>query len=174
MRWIGLSLALTSALCIQTRGWAGGQCAPATICGSSEKCHFCGRHDHCKRMCEVVCEMKEVVKVLWIVRCEEFCTSLPRLGCESNREHGACGGCDASGCVTVEREKMPKAVAPRCGHVRCRKVLEKKEVVCKFPCYKCVPAYACEGCCDRGICVPESTVVPPVGVPAPPAPRPRP
>jgi hypothetical protein len=42
---------------------------------------------------------------------------------------------------------------PNCGKVRTKKTLEKKEITCKIPSYKCVVVYVCPKCgskCSEG------------------------
>ena len=41
-----------------------------------------------------------------------------------------------------------KYVPPKCGKVRTRKKLVKKEIVCEVPVYKCVVVCSDPGCCE--------------------------
>ena len=99
-------------------------------CGDQKQdcCSRCG----VKKVCKVVCEMKEVKKTCWEVECEEFCVPLPRL---CGRKAGAC-----------ERDCV---APPKCGKVRCRKKLVKKKVTRKVPVYKCVVEHVCGKCCGH-------------------------
>lgn len=151
-------------------------CEKVETCGSPNCCAHCGRQACCDRYCKVVPYEKEVKKTVWVVKCEEFCAPLP--GCV-RRPCGNCGECAActaepQGCAkcesscdvcAVEREK--RQVPPKCGPVRCRKVLEKKEVVCKVPSYKCVVAYGCASCGDSGAAPAAPSPVMPKPAPSP-------
>jgi hypothetical protein len=138
-----------------------GACAEVQTCGGPRCCANCGSACQCEKRCQVVCQMKEVKKTVWVVRCEEFCPLLPRCG------HGGCKGCDGCGssagtetcespgcrehcgkkCDPCAAEKNKHYVPPKCGKMRTKKILEKKEVVCLVPSYKCVVVYACPSCC---------------------------
>jgi hypothetical protein len=136
-------------------------CTEVQTCGSAERCAHCGRVCQCEKHCQVVCEMKEVKKHVWVVKCEDFCTSMPscKHGC------GCCGACKAGetctaaptcdeGCKHCDpcaAEGKKCVIPPKCGKVRTKKTLEKKEVVCKVPSYKCVVVYSCPNCeCNQG------------------------
>ena len=131
-------------------------CKEVQTCGAADCCAHCGCHCCCEKYCRVVCEMKEIKKIVWVVRCEDFCAPLP--GCplhcgaacescgkescnESTCENG-CGKC-CNSCADIENRNC---VPPKCGKVRSKKILEKKEIVCKVPSYKCVVVYACSSC----------------------------
>lgn len=169
MRTIALSLAV--GWLIAGTAIAGDECkTPAACkevqtCGSPDHCGRCGRSCGCDKYCKVVCEMKEVKKTLWVVKCEDYCLPLPgcKHGCRDNC--GQCEACKAAGECTAESpncdgcrdgkcdpcavEKNKCLVPPKCGKVREKKTLEKKEIVCKVPSYKCVVVYACSNCADQ-------------------------
>jgi hypothetical protein len=130
-------------------------CGEAQACGSPNCCGRCGCSCACEKFCRVVCEMKEVKKTCWVVKCQDFCAPLP--GCK----HGCCergdGGEPCPGeagcpndchkkCNPCAGEEKKCFVPPKCGKVRERKVLEKKEVICRVPSYKCVVVYCCPQC----------------------------
>ena len=134
-------------------------CTQVQTCGAADHCARCGRACQCEKHCCVVCEMKEVKKMVWVVKCEDFCAPLPNCGCE----HGCCNGCNGCAacgaeptccercgkkCDPCAAEKNKCCVPPKCGKVRTKKVLVKKEVVCQVPSYKCVVVYTCPNCCD--------------------------
>ncbi len=164
---------------------APAACSSVETCGGPNRCGRCGRHCGCEKQCKIVCEMKEVKKTVWVVKCEEFCTTLPKcpLACD-----GKCGGCEAckaaeaccaeptcrdgrcGKCDPCAAEKNKCFIPPKCGKVRDKKTLEKKEVVCKVPTYKCIVVYACSNCGSTP-CGGESNPDP---VPAPAAPAPEP
>ncbi|NQT41389.1 MAG: hypothetical protein HQ581_28125 [Planctomycetes bacterium] len=120
---------------------------------AAAECGGCGQqHDCCgscgvQKTCQVVCEMKTVTKSCWVVECEEFC--VPEPGCGSLKaglrgdraaggcaagESGGCGGCGEDPCASLQKPMVP----PRCGKVRTRKTLVKKDITCEVPVYKCV------------------------------------
>ncbi|MBN1909426.1 MAG: hypothetical protein JW818_06785 [Pirellulales bacterium] len=138
-------------------------CDKTEVCGAPDCCAKCGTGCCCHKTCKVVCEMKKVTKHVWVVECEEFCAPLPR--CEKKCCHGCgcdegcCGNeascCGAEGCCgkdpcesLVNRHRVP----PKCGKVRCKKKLVKKEITCEIPVYKCVVVYACPSCCEPSGC----------------------
>jgi hypothetical protein len=156
-------------------------CTQVQTCGSPDHCGRCGRSGSCEKYCKVVCETKEVKKHVWVVKCSEFCTTLPgcgRTGCDACDSCNACAaeadcGKDCSGkCDPCAVEKNKCIVPPHCGTIRVKKTLEKKEIVCKVPTYKCIVVYACSNCgpqqCDPQ---PEAAPLPSkttLDVPAPP------
>jgi hypothetical protein len=162
MKTIALSLSLAIAWLVANAAIAAEPCkAPAACtevqtCGAADHCGCCGCNCCCEKHCKVVCEMKEVKKTVWVVKCEDFCAPLPncghgcRNGCEGCESCGTEPECGCDGCgkhcdpCAVERNKC--LVPPKCGKVRTRKTLEKKEVVCKVPSYKCVVVYSCPNC----------------------------
>jgi hypothetical protein len=132
-------------------------CEQAKVYGSADCCGRCGCNCPCEKYCRVVCEMKDVKKHVWVVKCEEFCPPLPnrRGACCEGGDCGQCNACKAGadcseGCqcgrdvCAAERDK--NYYPPKCGKMRERKTLEKKEVICKVPSYKCVVVYCCENC----------------------------
>ena len=79
-----LAITMTAAWLIAGTAFGGeackapAPCAAAQACGSQRQCGCCGRCDcACERQCRVVCEMKEVKKTVWVVKCEDFCAPLP-------------------------------------------------------------------------------------------------
>ncbi len=165
-----------------------GCCEPAEVCGTPDSCGKCGVQACCKKVCKVVCEMKEVKKTVWAVECEEFCAPLPTCPCsksagcgkgcgpagcgEEGCEPAACGSCNGCGkgdpCAELAgREVIP----PKCGPVRTRKKLVKKEIKCKVPTYKCVVVHCCSGCADVEEKIPAAT---PAEAPSDEAPLPPP
>lgn len=135
-------------------GVAADRCSTPACCESPGCCDQCG----CQKICQVVCEMKEVKRHVWVVECEPFCPPLPRFprpcrpccddcGTESCQSKVAC--CDAGCgkcCDPCEPLRNRCLVPPKCGPVRSRKKLVKKEVICEVPVYKCV--VVCGGGCQ--------------------------
>jgi hypothetical protein len=130
-------------------------CTEVQTCGSPDRCGRCGCGCPCEKYCRVVCEMKEVKKTVWVVKCEDFCAPLPGCrrdcrcggnGCENCDAEAGCSNQCAKKCDPCAKEESKCIVPPRCGKVRERKVLQKKEIVCKVPSYKCVVVYCCPNC----------------------------
>ena len=120
---------------------------------------------------------KEVKKTVWVVKCEDFCAPLPGCPLRPCGNCGTCGACTAAapeGCAKCESscdvcavEKQKRQTPPKCGPVRSRKVLEKKEIVCKVPSYKCVVSYGCAGCGESAPAAAGPSPVVPKPAPAP-------
>jgi hypothetical protein len=166
-------------------------CNEVVTCGSEACCSHCGCRCACDRYCKIVCEMKDVKKTVWVVHCSEFCTTLPcgpfcaaqgPCGsgdqCNSSETCATCRACGGKCDVCADLEKR-NYVPPKCGKIREKKTLEKKEVVCKVPSYKCVVEYCCSRCgqtmseCNQAT-PPKSVAPTPVSatpVPAAPAPK---
>lgn len=130
-------------------------CKEVQTCGAPDSCGRCGCRASCEKYCRVVSEMKEVKKTVWVVKCDDFCAPLPRCPLQCAEGCGSCGkeGCPAASCEGCGKSCDPCAnlenrnyIPPKCGKVRNKKTLEKKEVVCKIPAYKCVVVYACANC----------------------------
>ena len=106
MRTYALSLAIgllitSSGNCRGSRQCScPGACKEVQTCGAPDCCANCGSRGCCEKYCRVVCEMKEVKKIVWVVKCEDFCPLMP--GCPLHCEEGceSCGkeGCKASSC----------------------------------------------------------------------------
>ena len=113
--------------------------APASCVAGCEHghCAFCGH----LTVCQVVVETKKVKKQVWAVECEEFCAPLPHLCVHAGRIHTgpAKDGCDP--CASVAGPAVP----PRCGKLRTRKKLVRKEIECEVPVYRCVVVCGCKG-----------------------------
>jgi hypothetical protein len=157
MRTFVLSLAMSCL--IVNAAIAGEACKAPAACGEVETCgstHHCGRcgcNCCCEKHCQVVCETKEVKKTVWVVHCEDFCAPMPSCGhgcgcgeaCEAGAAEAACcRSCDR--CNPCARDENKRIVQPNCGKVREKKTLEKKEVICEVPSYKCVVVYCCPHC----------------------------
>jgi len=171
MRLFGTSLALVLGLLVAQAATAGEEC-----CGGPERCGRCGCQAACQKYCKVVPADKEIKKTVWVVKCEDFCAPLPGLPCGRGCGCGACGEdqcaeqcaqCDGKGCGACSGGSC---IRPQCGCVRTKKTLEKKEVTCKIPCWKCVVVYACGDCCDG--CATEGFAPVKAGDPTPAAPLP--
>jgi len=191
-------LALAAGLLMAAPAWAGecgcdpATCGPVETCGSPNCCAHCGRNCGCDKYCKVVPYVKEVKKTVWVVKCEDYCPSLPGCPggncCGDPNGCGACGpegcaveptcatcggkGCDGGCCKTdpCAIELCKKQTPPKCGRVHTKKVLTKKEIVCKVPSYKCVVVYGCGSCGEGGAPASAPSNVEPK--PAAPAPSP--
>jgi len=143
-------------------------CCPAETCGPAAcdpgcgpACCDTGCDACCRKVCRVVCDTKKVKKVIWQVQCEPFCPMLPGCGalhkclgggccddgcgscCESDCcEDDYCGESCGSGCgdlcESVRKANADCAAPPKCGKMRCKKKLLRKEIECEVPVYKCV------------------------------------
>ena len=178
-----LCVSLTAAACVLLIEVAlGDQCgggpvrecrASADGCGTPDCCAQCGCHCACQRkVCQVVCGTERVTKHCWCVECEEFCAPLPGCG-PVGQLAASCRACDCgcNPCCDGCRGKRccdGCPVPPKCGPVRTKKKLVKKEYECEVPVYKCVVKYLCPGCCE-GPCD-ESEAEPSQPLPPPPAP----
>ncbi len=180
MRTLVLSLAINwfiaGAVVAAEACKAPAACGDVQTCGGANHCGCCGSCCPCEKYCKVVCETKEVKKHVWVVRCSDFCAPLPNCGKEgcSACGDGCCGGdgvepasCDGCGtkCDPCASEKNKCIVPPKCGKVREKKTLEKKEITCKVPSYKCVVVYCCSRCgaqeCGGGDKAPANPASPP-------------
>ncbi|MCE5303286.1 MAG: hypothetical protein LLF97_09295 [Planctomycetaceae bacterium] len=143
--------------------------------GSDHCCARCGRTSPCEKYCQIVCETKDIKKTVWVVQCEEFCTTLPRLAHRDGCEGEDCQACKTKGCShdpydPCAAENAKKFVTPKCGKVREKKTLQKKEIVCKVPSYKCVVTYCCPKCSSG----PETSAPATLARPTAPMPAPKP
>jgi hypothetical protein len=172
---------------------APAACEQVSGGGSPSCCGHCGRKGCCDKYCTVVCEMKEVKKVVWEVKCEEFCAPLPgcifgggcgcgcEKGCKCDGKTACCDSC-RNNCDPCAAEKSRNYVAPNCGPVRTRQILVKKEVTCKVPSYKCVVQHLCSTCAGSVEQQPVPSTAPapatapaakPQDLPLPPVPDPK-
>ena len=132
-------------------------CVAADNCGGPACCsqtHDCCNQCGVQKTCKVVCEMKKVKKTSWVVKCEEFCPSLPGCGhgCKSSCGGSCDTGCDSDCCGDPCASLQKPMVPPKCGKVRSRKKLVKKEITCEVPTYKCIVVCCnagCNACCDE-------------------------
>jgi hypothetical protein len=162
MRTFVLSLAIgcvmASAAIAAEAGNSPAACTEVQTCGSPNCCAHCGCCCKCEKHCQLVCETKEVKKSVWVVHCQDFCAPLPGCGhngccdCEACQAARACEAqatcCEGGNgkCNPCAKEENKRLVPPKCGKVREKKTLEKKEVVCKVPSYKCIVVYCCPQC----------------------------
>lgn len=181
MRIFSISLAIgfsIAGLALAAEPCDPNACTEVQVYGSADRCGHCGCNSRCEKYCRVVCEIKEVKKYVWVVECEEFCPPLP-----NRRGGGRCDGCRGNGscnpdcgCCDGKRdpcavEKNKSFIPPKCGKMRVKKKLVKKEIVCKVPSYKCVVVYCCPKCecneCDETTPPPASkqTALPPAPAP---------
>lgn len=103
------------------------------------KCAECGCCSHLRKVCRCVPEEKEVIKVCWDVKCEDFCVPGPSTLCGSVEECDECG----SWCRNIWK--------PGCAKVYTRKVPVKKEVKRKVKTWKWEVVTICDSCrrcCD--------------------------
>jgi hypothetical protein len=175
-------LSLAISVLIASAALAGDACDPAQVetSGSPNRCAHCGRHGSCEKYCKIVPIVKEVKKTVFSCKCQDICTMLP--GCIGRRCEKCCGecagdncqdaacGCGNGKCDPCEVEKKKCLVPPKCGRVRSVNTLQKKEVVCKVPGYKCEVVYCCPSCANKGA----TSNAPAPAAPKAPAPAPAP
>lgn len=88
MRTLVLSMAMGMLIVSAAAASDAGDNIPAACkevqtCGAPDCCAHCGCHACCEKYCRVVCEMKEVKKTVWVVKCEDFCTHCPVAHCNA-------------------------------------------------------------------------------------------
>lgn len=197
MKLFGVMLTAALGLLLSLPAGAQECCGPVeeVCCGGTPACCAqCGSRTPCKKYCKVVKEIKEVEKICWEVKCEDFCLPLPRLfrdGCGQQQCASDCDACDADCCGTCGdgrceepcesvRKAYADCVAPFCGHLRQKKILVPKKVKCEVCVYKCEVVYCCSPKCYTGCTgepAPEATSPAPSLIPlhqAAPAPAPPP
>jgi hypothetical protein len=154
MKTIMLSLAFGLLIALTASGGEPCQtpaCCTET-CGAPDYCGHCGAKCCCQKYCQLVCTTKEVKKYCFVVHCEDFCAPLPN--CPGGQKCCNCGQadctqcrqCSSKSCDPCQVEYTKCLVPPKCGKVRTKKTLEKKEIVCKVPTYKCIVVYCCARC----------------------------
>lgn len=123
-----LALICLIVVCGESRCPAAWWHAPHD-CGT---CATCG----CPLECRVVPTKKEVKKDSWIVKTEPYCLVMPGGPCHLNSPLQPCNksGCDPCAAELAKPQNPPRPVA-----VRTRQILERKEVICLVPSYKCTP-----------------------------------
>lgn len=102
-----------------------------------ECCQRCGHACECCKTCRLVPSTKKVTKNVYHTECEDFCVP-------AHSAHEICRD---------ECGRRQVVVTPRCGEVRTRKKLIKKEVTEEVPSTKCVVEYLCPACaaaCQQG------------------------
>ena len=113
-------------------------------------CARCGSHAACvQKVCQIVCDVKKEVKVVWSVECREICPLMPG-------GHHPCDEC---------------APLPRCGHPQTVQKLVRKERVVEIPVYRCVVTYLCPVCTGEASPAPIGVAGKPIeAAPQPPSP----
>ncbi len=192
MRTLLLSMAIGLMLANAATAFDGGGVPGACVetKGAPTCCASCGCNSPCEKSCQVVCEMKEVKKTVWVVHCEEFAPLLPQCkhcceeegctACTAEKPQPVCQtcqGCNGKNCGPCAALENREYVTPKCGKIRDKKTLEKKEITCKVPVYKSVVTYSCSGC-SGGEKAPQQQSAPaakpaPAPAPAPEAPLPK-
>lgn len=116
--------ALACVLALSSRAQAGDRCSG---CDSARM----------KKVCRVVCELRDEKKTVYSCECEDFCVPGPSQKC------GEKWVCDADG--HRRRETIWK---PGCADVRTKAKLVKREVTRKVPVYKWEVVEVCSKCGD--------------------------
>jgi len=103
---------------------------------AGDHCDRCGGCCNLRKVCRPEPSFREVVKVCWDVKCEDFC--VPKCG----HKCGVARGCDECGAWCADIWKS------NCAQVRTRRVPVKTEVVRKIPTTKWVVETLCADCCS--------------------------
>lgn len=120
----------------------------ALICGLAfahdRCCEHCGCQHNVKKVCRVVCEMKEEKEICYDCKCEDFCIPGPSCKCGEK--------CECS-CAARHGYIRRNIWEPSdCATVHTRHLLLRREVVKKVPTYKWVVEYVCCDCEGAGAC----------------------
>jgi hypothetical protein len=128
-------------------------------------CQRCGCQSHCRKICRVVCEMKDVKQICYSCKCEDFCVPGPSCKCgeicECDPCHSGCG-CKCFGCLFGDGKIHRTIWKPSCeSTLFTRNKLYKYEITKKVPTYKWVVEYCCGECqsatpCNGSQPVPEN------------------
>lgn len=102
------------------------------------RCDLCGGCGCVRKVCVPKPKEREIKKVCWSSKCEDFCIPGPSQYC------GKKCGKDECGCWSYEVWK------PTCAEVRTRKVPVKTEVKRKVPGVEWKPEERCAACRSRG------------------------
>lgn len=137
--------------------------ASAGDCCQTCACNQCGCQAQCRKSCRLVCEMKDVKRVCYSCKCEDFCVPGPscRCGevCECDPCSSACG-CKCLGCLFGDGKVCRTIWKPSCeARMFTRNKLYKYEISKKVPTYKWVVEYHCDACQSATPC---SEAAPPV------------
>lgn len=165
----------------------GAPCCPSECCGPDccdEKYHSecCGEgcpmcNMRCRECCGKVCisTVEEVTeeRSCWKIECEEIC--VPRVVCpwaeggsgltmfnflKKKKRHGGCGDCCDTCCDSCCCSSGC-CMKPRCGDVRCVRVLSSEDYECtkcqckwdiKDGCFRYGPGCCGRSCCDSACC----------------------
>lgn len=101
-------------------------------------CSHCGCCCECQKVCRMICETKEVKKITYSCKCEDFCVPGPSQKCDT-------GCCNCGHCKDC-RERM---YIPTAAYIKTRKVPVKHEEVVKKPTYRFVVEYLCPTCAGK-------------------------
>ncbi len=119
------------------------------------KCHHCGGDDHCRKICKVVDDVKEVPVICWSDKCEDFCVPGPCVKgckhCEPKCKDGGKGcACSKGECPSHEKRFCYRDNPITCGKVYTRKMLMQKTIIKKVPSQKLIVEYVCGKCDAKG------------------------
>ncbi len=115
---------------------------PALVIGTQyAHCDRCGCDCSPRRVCRVVCEMKETSKTTYGCKCEGFCVPGPSQWVRSACSCGHCEACRHGNWI------------PGCGEIKTRKVVDKKVEKVSKPTYKWVVEHLCPECV-QGVATP--------------------
>lgn len=102
------------------------------------KCDICGSCECVRKICVPKPKDRDIKKVCWSSKCEDFCVPGPSEYCGKKCEKDECG------CWSYEVWK------PTCAEIRTKKVPVKTEVKRKVPGFEWTPEERCSACRARG------------------------
>jgi hypothetical protein len=143
------SIFLLAALAIAANSFAGDESRDCA-------CSQCGCQAHCHKRCRLVCEMKDVKKVCYTCKCEDFCVPGPSCVCGEVCECDPCSSgcsCKCLSCLFGDGTTHRKIWKPSCEtRLFTRNKLYKYEVTKQVPTYKWVVEYCCNSCQTAAPC----------------------
>jgi hypothetical protein len=125
------------------------QSLPTSASAGDGCCAHCGCNTHCRKVCKLVEEEKEVEIVCWGSKCEDWCIPGPSCpGCKHCKM--VCVDCEKN-CDCHEPHATPKKFVwrdwvPGCASVHTKKKLMKKVVKEKVKSFKWVVEDLCPEC----------------------------
>jgi hypothetical protein len=123
-----MTRAVTFGIAALLWAWTSALNAGAPCCGG------CGCQPYTRKVCRLVCEMREETKPVYECKCEDFCIPGPSTCCKTP--------CTCPGKCCQDHTVWK----PTCGCVKQRTVLVIKKESKKVPSYKCVVEEVCTRC----------------------------
>lgn len=121
------------------------EAAKKPVDSNDGRCDVCGGCACVRKVCVPKPKEREIKKICWSYKCEDFCIPGPSEYC------GTKCGKDECGCWSYEVWK------PTCAQIRTKKVPVKTEVKRKVPGVEWTPEERCSACRGRGMADPSCT-----------------